>query len=146
MKEELEITLRGAEFKRLQDRIYENVRERYSLKRIEVEVLYALSRDKACNTPTEISKRFKLNRGHVSQAIDVLSKRELIVSSPDKEDRRSTHYFPSEKAEEIIRAIEETHNEVFNNVVKDVSQDEIEMYLRVSRKIIANIRKAVDEL
>lgn len=140
MNEVLEIILKGVEFKKLQDQVYESIREKYKLKRIEVEVLYALSRDKDCNTPTEISKRFKLNRGHVSQAIDVLSRRELITSCPDKEDRRSTHYFPAETAWSIISEIDETHREIMLSVFQNISEEEMDQMTAISNKILANIR------
>ena len=89
MDENIEIALKGGEFKRLLEYQFNIIKSTYGLKKVDIDVLFFLSNCNSENTPTDIYKRLRLNRGHVSQAIDALMKKGYLVAMPDSEDRRS---------------------------------------------------------
>lgn len=141
MDEQLEVALKGGEFKRLLESQFTAIRTKYDLKKIDIEVLFFLSKCNEENTPTDIYKRLKLNRGHVSQAIDILSKRGLIVAIPDRDDRRYMHYIISENAKEIIAEIAIVRKNLDKQIFKGITEKELLIYKEISGKIFRNIRE-----
>lgn len=145
MDKELEIALRGVEFKKIVDNIFEGIRKEHSLKKIEVEVLYALASGDGFDTPTEIAKHFKFGRGHVSQAIDSLLRRQLITAVPDCNDRRYIHYCLTPEAKGIVEEINRTHTRLEQQIFKGITEEELKYYKAIMAKIFSNIREIVGE-
>jgi DNA-binding MarR family transcriptional regulator len=141
--EQLEIALKGGDFKRLLDTQFDAIKKKYDLKKVEIEVLFFLSKCGNENTPTDITKRLILNRGHVSQAIDILLKRQLIAAVADEQDRRCMHYTITTNAVPIIDEIANVKKQMDAQILKGITQEELEMYKRISDKMIRNIRELI---
>lgn len=141
MDEQLAAALRGGDFKRLLESQFGEIRRKYDLKRVDIEVLYFLSRYDGENTPTDIYRRLRLNRGHISQAIDDLTRRKLIVAVPDKEDRRYMHYCVSESAKVIVEDITGVYVRLEEQLFKGISREELRAYKETTEKIFLNIRE-----
>lgn len=144
MDEQLEVALKGGEYKRLFESQMGKIRQEHDLKKVDIEVLYFLSRCREENTPTDVYRRLKLNRGQVSQAIDTLCRRELIIAIPDKDDRRYMHYKTSETAEKIIKEIAAARKKLDRQIFKGISEEEIVIYKKITEKIFANIREMLE--
>ncbi|MGN0482315.1 MAG: MarR family winged helix-turn-helix transcriptional regulator [Lachnospiraceae bacterium] len=140
MDEQLEVALKGGEYKRLLESRFGEIKKTYDLKKVDIEVLFFLSQCKEENTPTDIYKRLRLNRGHISQAIDNLCKRNLIIPVPDESDRRYMHYTVSETATAIIDDIAKIRRDMEKKMFQGITQEELQIYKRISEKIAANIR------
>jgi DNA-binding MarR family transcriptional regulator len=140
MDEQLEVVLKGNDFKHLIDTQFEKIKKQHNLKKVEIEVLFFLSRCGSENTPTDISKRLNLNRGHVSQAIDVLLNRGYIASVPDAQDRRCMHYLVTPDAEPVIDEIADVRNEMDAQILKGITDEELAVYKKISDKMLQNIR------
>jgi DNA-binding MarR family transcriptional regulator len=140
MDEQLEIALKGGDFKRLLEAHFEEIKNKHGLKKVEIEVLFYLSKCGVENTPTDITKRLNLNRGHVSQAIDSLLQKDLIKSTPDVRDRRCMHYTITTKADSIIDEIARAKKEMDKMVFKGITKEEIEIYKKITEKMLKNIR------
>lgn len=141
MDEQIEIALKGGEFKHLLESRFIEIRKKYDLKKVDIEVLFFLSKCEDDNTPTDIYRHLRLNRGHVSQAIDYLCRRNLIVAIPDKDDRRYMHYKISGRAEEIIREIASVRECIDKQIFKGISEEELVLYKQITEKIYFNIRE-----
>jgi DNA-binding MarR family transcriptional regulator len=141
---QLETILRGSEFKQVIGVMYEEIRKKYDLKKIEVQVLYALHKGENCDTPTVIAKQFKLNRTHVSQAIDRLCKNKIVISKQDEKDRRCTHYFLTEEAKKIADEAAQIHAVLEEKVLKGISEAELQLFKEVSEKIVNNIHEIIE--
>jgi DNA-binding MarR family transcriptional regulator len=143
MDEQLEIALKGHDFKRLLDKQFDEIKKKYNLKKVEIEVLFFLSKCGNENTPTDITKRLNLNRGHVSQAIDVLLKKKLIAAVADEKDRRCMHYTITTNAVSIIDEIANVKNEMDRQVLQGITEEELVMYKKISDKMLKNIRELI---
>jgi DNA-binding MarR family transcriptional regulator len=141
MDEQLEIALKGGDFKRLIDMQFDKIKKEHELKKVEIEVLFFLSKCGNENTPTDITKRLNLNRGHVSQAIDVLLKKQLIAAVADKQDRRCMHYIVTANAIVIIDEIADAKKKMDQQILKEITEEELEIYKKISDKMIKNIRE-----
>jgi DNA-binding MarR family transcriptional regulator len=143
MDEQLEIVLKGGDFKHLLDAQFDEIKKKYDLKKVEIEVLFFLSKCGNENTPTDVTKRLSLNRGHVSQAIDVLLKRQLIAAVADEQDRRYMHYTITTKAVPIIDEIANAKKRMDQQVLKGITEEELEFYKKISEKMMRNIREMI---
>ncbi len=140
MDEQLEIALKGGDFKRLFEVQFEEIKNKYCLKKVEIEVIFYLSKCGSEDTPTDITYRLNLNKGHVSQAIDSLLQKDLIKSTPDARDRRCMHYTITSKAASIIEEIARTKKNMDEMVFKGITKEEMEIYKRITEKMLKNIR------
>ena len=145
MEERIENALRGGEFKKLLENQFSEIKTKYSLKVVEIRVLYYLSECGEHNTPTDIHHRLKLNRGHVSQAILSLCNKDYITAVPDREDHRRMHYFVSDQVRDIIRDVTAVRQKLDEELFYGVSQEEMEVYNQVVGKIGGNIRRMMKE-
>jgi DNA-binding MarR family transcriptional regulator len=141
MDEQMEIVLKGGDFKRLLDTQLDEIKKKYDLKKVEIEVLFFLSRCGSENTPTDITKRLNLNRGHVSQAIDVLLRRKLIAAVADEKDRRCMHYTITPNAVPVIDEIANVKKRMDEQILKGITAEELETYKKISEKMMKNIRE-----
>jgi DNA-binding MarR family transcriptional regulator len=141
MDEQLEVALKGGDFKRLLDSQLDEIKKKYQLKKVEIEVLFYLSKCGSENTPTDITKRLNLNRGHVSQAIDALLKRQLIASAADQQDRRCMHYTITPNAVSIIDEITNVKKKMDEQILKGITEEELAVYKKISEKMKKNIRE-----
>lgn len=141
MDETLEVTLKGGEFRRFLEHQFAEIRDRYDLKRVEIDVLYFLSQHTDYDTPTDIHHQLKLNKGHISQAIDSLCRKAYIRAIHDKNDRRYVHYVTTDKAKAAITEITEIHKTLDATLFKGISPEDLEIFKRVSAKILLNLEE-----
>jgi DNA-binding MarR family transcriptional regulator len=141
MDEELEIALKGGDFKHFLDAQFDEIKKKHDLKKVEIEVLFFLSKCGSENTPTDVSKRLNLTRGHVSQAIDVLLKKHYITAEADEADRRCMHYHITEDAVLLIDEIAAVKNQMDRQILKGITEEELALYKKISEQIMSNIRE-----
>lgn len=144
MDEKIEIALKGGEFKRLMENRFCEVRAKYDLKKVDIEVLFFLATYKELNTPTDVYKSLGINRGHVSQAMDSLCNRQLIVPVPDENDRRSVHYVVCDNAKEIIDEVAIIKADMERQIFEGISPEEMDAYKKTTDKIFENIKKLLE--
>lgn len=141
MDERIEVILRGSQFKKiLEDEVLE-LRKKYGLKQAELEIINFLSCSGENNTSTDIHRHLLMNRGHISQAVDGLIKHGYLRSVPDEKDRRYIHYFLTDAALPVAEAIQKTQEEVTRMIFDGFSQEEIEMFQALARKMAKNMEK-----
>ena len=66
MDTQIDIILQGGQFKKLLEEQSTELREKYNMKRAELEILYFLSKCGTHNTATDIYHQLMMNRGHIS--------------------------------------------------------------------------------
>lgn len=145
MEEKIEILLRGNQFKRLRECELSEIRKFYDLKRIEVEILYFLSRSGEHNTSADICRRLKANKGHISQAIDHLCRQNYLVAVQDTADHRYVHYRVTEASKEIIDWITKKWKELTDALFMGVTQEEMEKLKVIAGKIGRNMERIIDQ-
>ena len=140
MDEQLELILRGGQFKKVLDERILALRKKYDMKKAEVEIIYFLSRCGERNTSTDIHNHLMMNKGHISQAVESLCKRHFLTAIPDKEDRRYIHYEITEHAKEIVDEIISTREEITEAIFAGITDEELNIFKDISKKIFGNIQ------
>ena len=139
MELQLEDVIQWTVFKRLFDEQNNEIRQKYDIKKVELEVLYFLSRSGDLNTSSDIHRQLKMNKGHISQAVDALCSRNYIVPVQDTQDRRYVHYEVQDVAKELIEEITQKRHEINELILKDITEEELQIFRKVSEKIRNNI-------
>lgn len=139
MDGQIESILQGGFFKKLLDEQILDLRQKYDMKKAELEILYFLSKCGEHNTSTDIHCQLMMNRGHISQAVDSLCRRKYLIAVQDKDDRRYVHYQVSDSAQEVIGEITKRRDEMNRRILDGVSEEELQVFREVASKIKKNI-------
>lgn len=142
MDKQIDVVLRGGQFKKLLEEQSIELRHKYDMTRAELEILYFLSRCGTHNTSTDIHRQLMMNRGHISQVVDNLCRRKYIIAIPDENDRRYVHYEISDCARELVKEMTERREAMNQRILNGISEEELKVYWDVSEKI----KKNIDEL
>ena len=143
MDVQMETILQGGPFKKLLEEQIIELRRKYNMKKAELEILYFLSRCGKQNTSTDIHHQLMMNRGHISQAVDSLCKRNYIIAVPDEKDRRYVHYELQDSAKEIIAEMTRVREDINNRIWEGISEEEMKIFREVSSKIRKNIENLI---
>lgn len=142
MDSQMEAFLQGGQFKKLIEEQNLELRQKYDMKKAELEILYFLSHCGSHNTSTDIHRQLMMTRGHISQAVDSLCRRSYIVAIPDQHDRRYVHYEVMESAKEIIAELTKQREEMNKLILDGISEEE----MRVFRDVITKIKRNIENL
>lgn len=144
MDAQTESMLQGGPFKKLLDEQIAELRQKYDMKKAELEILYFLSRCGEHNTSKDIHYQLMMNKGHISQAVDSLCKRNFVIAIPDRQDRRFIHYQLSNSAQQIVNEMAQKRQEMNRRMVEGISEEDLEVFRAVSAKIRENIEKMIE--
>ena len=143
MDTQIDIILQGGQFKKLLEEQSVELREKYDMKRAELEILYFLSKCGTHNTATDIYHQLMMNRGHISQAVDSLCRKNYLIAIPDKNDRRYIHYEISDYAKDLVTEMTKRREAMNGMILKGVSEEELKVFREVSEKIRKNINELI---
>lgn len=139
----LDALLYGMQFRKLLEKKMKYVEKEYGLNRIDAQILFFLKHAGEHNTSSDMMKLQMFTRGHISQALSRLQKKGYIRMEQDMEDRRCTHNYLTKDAQDIIEKIAASHENIYNIILKDVTQEERDMLMTVVQKINKNINEVL---
>lgn len=143
MEKHIEFILRGAQFKHLVEMQVGEIRKKYDLKRMEIEVLYFLSKCGSANTSADIYRHLSANKGQISQNVDHLCKRNYLIAATDVNDRRYVHYTLTEGAQEIVQEVTAIWRNMNEQIFQGVTEQEWEVFRNVAIKIQENMDQMI---
>lgn len=114
------------------------------LTKIEVVILGFLSNNDEFNTARDIEEILDLKKSNISVAIDNLMSKELIEKKNDAFDRRITRLSLSDKSIEIVQRIQSQQEKFYKQVFKDISEEEINVYLKTVKRIFENVSQVME--
>lgn len=139
MNRYVEIILRGSQYKQLLEAKTAELRKEYKLKRIETDVLCCLARSGENNTSASVCRKLNANKGHISQAVENLCKRDLLIAMPDEFDRRYVHYILTPEAKEIADEFIVRREKFDKELFASLSKQELEKFKIISEKLVKNM-------
>lgn len=139
MEKQVEGLLRGGQFMSLLNQQGMDVREKYGLKKVDLEVLFYLYKNPDHNTAGDIQRFLNINKGYVSQIVDNLCRQEYLCAVTDQNDRRYVHYIVLHKTDEIIREIQRIWENISIHIFEGISEEEMQIFRQVAEKIEKNI-------
>lgn len=142
MEQSLEIFLNGVKFRKLLEKVYTDVRKAYGLCKIDVQILQYLEDAGEYNTSKHIVDIGLFTKGHVSQSLNRLHKKELIDMVHDEQDRRCIHISLRDEAKDIVREVSRVRQKIQEIVFEDFTEEETNTLFILANKINMNIQKA----
>ena len=140
MADNLDIVLRGRKLKRISDIAFGELRRKYGLKQLEVEILIYLSRNPESSASSFI-KEMGLNKGQVSVAMDNLSSGGFITLKRDNKDHRYSHASITEKTLPVLEEAEKIKVLYEKMIFSGISPEDAFSFWNVSKKMMANLEK-----
>lgn len=145
MEKQIEAILRGGQFKNLFDKQIAGLRESYNLRKIDIEIIYYLSKCGEYNTSKDIRQYLMMNKGFISQSMEELCKRGYTRAIPDREDRRYIHYELTEKADDIVQEMAECWNRMSEILFRGITKEEQELFKNIAQRIRRNMDAMVKD-
>lgn len=126
------------------DACLEKPRHQYALSQIEIKILGFLHNNPKKDTAADISYIRMIPKGNVSQAIDSLIKKGLILRRADEYDKRKYHLRLTEQSKEVVEEIDKANRAYQKILYQGLSEEELKQYMKINRKILENVLKELE--
>lgn len=130
--------------KRLYDHEMAPLMARFSLTRMELDVLLFLSNNPGFDTAAEIVQLRMLTKSHVSKAVDHLTERGLIQQARDEKNRRRVHLSLTDAAQTIVVEATEAQRRAMERLMAGISAEDTAVLDRVMRRMVRNAAMAME--
>ena len=130
-----------ARFKHLNEKKLAVLMELYDLRRIDIDVLFYLSKCDDKDTAKDISVSSVFTKGHISQSVKRLTQKGLIVAKTDVKDMRVQHLELTEKARPILEETKIINDEVLSIAFGNIKREELRRFKQTLDKMCDNIEK-----
>ncbi len=111
----------------------------------EIAILILLSNNPHITTATQVSVLLNVSKSLVSRSVDHLCSREILTSKIDEKDRRITHLLLTEQASGLIARLRKEINMINQQVLADISEEEIMQVEKTIQKITERFLKEVSK-
>lgn len=128
---------------KLHEGMLKQICAKYDLSLIEANIISFLHNNPEKDTAGDIVELRMLSKGNVSQGVELLAGKELLLRIPDKEDRRKVHLSLSEKAFPITEEIELGKRIFQDELFSGFSEEDKKILENLSRRIMENTEKAL---
>lgn len=140
MNGQLDDILRGRKFKKAVRGRFENIRRKFGIRQVEVEILLYLHRYPDASA-AQMCSDLELNKGHVSRALLNLCDNDFIVSSVNPSDRRRTKYDILEKGKQFLVEAEAVRTQTLHLMTEGITPEEMKVIRSAAVKMLRNMEK-----
>lgn len=145
MEHQIETVLRGGQFKKLVTSQLAGIRKKYGLRRVEMEILYFLSKCGDNNTSKDIAHYLEMNKGHISQAVENLCKQGYLTAVTDVHDRRYVHFLVTDKGKVFNEDMSELWGNMLQKIFDGITEEEMAVFKAVALKMGENMDRMINE-
>jgi len=96
-------------------------------------------------TQKKLAEQMQLTPGSITQLVEQLERLKLVTRTSSKTDRRVTHVTITERGSAEVSQINAQKEDLFKNVYKDLSMDELRIMAKVQKKMIAYLKAHAEE-
>lgn len=125
---------------KLYERMCKPICSRYQLTSIEATIISFLCNNPGKDTAADIVEFRMLSKSNVSNAVESLIQKKLILRKPDEMDRRKIHLSLTAEAKPIVQEIESIFLEFREIIFRGFSQEEQEMFFSFNNRIVENVK------
>ena len=91
----------------------------------------------------DIQNNLGISKAAISDVLQTMEKKEMITRIPSKVDGRKIKIVLTDKGNKLYKEVETNMQEVDQIIKENITQEEIEEFIRISHKIKENIKKEV---
>lgn len=96
-------------------------------------------------TQKQLAEQMQLTPGSITQLVEQLERLGLVTRTPSKTDRRVTHVATTEQGAAEVSRINAQKEDLFKNVYKDLSMEELRTMAKVQKKMITYLKAKAEE-
>ena len=141
MTEDFYYLLNGQHIKKLCEIQFEELRKKYELRQVELEILYYIGNSSALQIAREIVNNWNYSKSHVSKCIDHLCSRGYLKTITDSNDHRRVILQVTKEGREVIAQVSREKGKIAEILYDGVTPEEQEVLKKVFHKIQDNIIK-----
>ena len=130
-------------FKGAYDQALDPVAQRWSLTRMELDLLLFLANNPAHNTAAEAVRLRQWTKSHVSAALHALQNKGLLSAEPPEDNRKTLLLTPLPAAGDVIRTGQDAQRNLFQSMRQGFTPEEEQVLASIAEKIARNIRDAM---
>lgn len=93
--------------------------------------------------PKDIEKEFSINRSTTSEMLKLMCKKGMITREEVDYDARLKKIVLTEASRQHNRSIQDKMKEMHQQLIKDLSEEEINTFIKISDKLINNIKEGL---
>lgn len=131
--------------KRLYEKQFEEICQRYQITQNEVDIIAFLANNPGFDTAKDIVEMRMIAKSYISKSVEKLIKKGFLVRISDKEDRRMIHLQLTEKANPVIDSARLKQKEFIEILFAGMDADEIKTFESLLDKIFDNANKTNDK-
>lgn len=117
----------------------------YGLVPIEATIVSFLHNNPDKDTAADIAQLRMLSKSNVSQAVESLIQKSLLQRRQDTEDRRRIHLSLTPEAKPITQEIESVRESFREQIFRDFTEEEQELFARFHDRLAENTKMAMKE-
>lgn len=118
--------------------------QKYDITPEQWNVLLSLSKEEKVNQK-QLSKKVDKDQATLVRILDILEKKELVERKSSREDRRAFFIDVTDKGRELVNKLIPFISGIFEQMLNNISIEEIDTYRKVLMKINENIFNANEE-
>lgn len=141
---QIDACIYGRKIKRVFESRLKDIREKYDIKMIDVEILLYFFENQG-KTASDLYRALGLNKGQVSTGIDSLCKKNMLVEYDNPEDRRYLRYELTDDGKQTVLEIQKEICNVYKLIVDGVDKEDQHTFFAVGGMICRNIDKNFKE-
>jgi len=139
MTNDFEILISGQQFKKICEKKYTRITEKYGLHKIEIEILLFIG-STHYDTAKDIAIFRFFSKAHISNATENLVRRGYILGKLDEGDRRCVHLELTDESLPILNEIKEIRADLEEIMYLGVTEEEKKTLWKIANKIAQNIK------
>ncbi len=116
----------------------------YHLTLIEAKVISFLHNNPGKDTAADIVELRNLPKGNVSQAVQSLFQKSLLVRAQDGLDRRRIHLSLTPAAEPIVQSMDALFSDLRDTIFAGISAQELSLFFQTNLRILQNTETAIE--
>lgn len=141
MSNTTEILVSASMFGKLYSKMIMEVSDKYSMNKVEVDILLFLNNNPKYDTAKDIVELRGIAKSYVSKSVDKLVAKNFLSIHADKEDRRVIHLKVENLAGEVIKEALEAQRKYVDTIYNGISKEEEEVLKEIVNKMLSNIKK-----
>lgn len=129
---------------KLYDSLLKEICDSCDLSGLELTIISFLHNNPEYDTAKDISVFRMIPKGNVSQGVNSLMEKGLLLRSPDANDRRKIHLSLTERSIPLVEKVENAKKQFMELAFHGFSQEDWENYTRYCDRVSRNVRQGLE--
>ena len=131
--------------KKLYDNIIREVCVKYDIGRPELDIISFLNCNSDLDVASDIVEHCVLSKANVSQAVERLIQKQLLIRVPDVNDRRRIHLTLTDSSRPIVSDIDKAYETFRSVLISGIPESKLAVYYEVSMRMAENAKEYLNE-